>query len=97
MKNNPEKRIHITIKGSVQGVGFRYFIYQWGVNLRLRGWVRNKLNGQVEILAEGSCDKLEVLLKNARSGPPMAQIVDVNVEWLEFQNNLPPFTILHSV
>ena len=97
MENNPDKRIHIFIKGSVQGVGFRYFIYQWGVNLGLQGWVRNKSNGQVEILAEGSIEKLEVMLQNARSGPPMAQIVDVDVEWQKTQNDLPPFTILHSL
>lgn len=97
MQNNPEKRIHIFIKGSVQGVGFRYFIYQWGEKLGLRGWVRNKLNGQVEILAEGSIEKLGTMLKNARSGPPMAQIIEVDVEWQETENDLPPFTILHSV
>ena len=80
----------------MQGVGFRFFIYQIGVKLQLKGWVRNRLNGNVEILAEGPREELETLLIKAREGPPLAQIVKVDAEWKNPQNDLPPFTILQT-
>ena len=81
MENEQNERIHAFIQGTVQGVGFRFFIYQTGLNLQLYGWVRNRINGNVEILAEGSRDKLDTLLREARKGPQMAQIAKVDVEW----------------
>ena len=96
MENEQNERIHAFIQGTVQGVGFRFFIYQTGLNLQLYGWVRNRINGNVEILAEGSRDKLDTLLKETRKGPQMAQIVKVDVEWQKSRNDLPPFTILQT-
>ena len=51
--SNKRRRVHLTIKGYVQGVGFRFFTLQNGTQLRLNGWVRNMFNGNVEVLAEG--------------------------------------------
>ena len=51
---NDTKRFHATIKGIVQGVGFRFFVFQYGVNLNLNGWVRNRYNGDVEVVVEGA-------------------------------------------
>lgn len=96
MENSQIIRLRAFVQGNVQGVGFRFYIYQTGLDLGLRGWVRNRINGRVEILAEGPREKLEVLLSNARLGPQMAQIVGVDVEWHESQNDLPPFTILQT-
>jgi acylphosphatase len=96
MENSRIIRLNAFIQGAVQGVGFRFYIYQTGLDLGLRGWVRNRINGRVEILAEGSREKLEILLDKARKGPQMAQIVGVDVEWHETQNDLPPFTILQT-
>jgi len=96
MENNQNERLHAFVQGSVQGVGFRFFIYQTGLNLQLYGWVRNRINGNVEILAEGSRDKLDTLLREARKGPQMAQIDKVDVEWQKSRNDLPSFTILQT-
>jgi acylphosphatase len=96
MENEQNERMHAFIQGTVQGVGFRFFIYQTGLNLQLYGWVRNRINGNVEILAEGSREKLDTLLKETRKGPQMAQIVKVDVEWQKSRNDLPPFTILQT-
>ena len=60
---NDTKRFHAFVKGFVQGVGFRFFVFQYGVNLNLNGWVRNRINGQVEVLAEGPKDTLDKLLE----------------------------------
>ena len=96
MENEKKARLHAFVQGIVQGVGFRFFIYQTGLNLQLYGWVRNRINGNVEILAEGPREKLDALLREIRKGPQMAQIVKVDVEWYKSQNNLPPFTILQT-
>ena len=96
MENEQNERMHTFIQGTVQGVGFRFFIYQTGLNLQLYGWVRNRINGNVEILAEGSREKLDTLLRETRKGPQMAKIVKVDVEWQKSRNDLPPFTILQT-
>ncbi len=96
MENKQNERLHVFVQGSVQGVGFRFFIYQTGLNLHLYGWVRNRINGNVEILAEGPREKLNTLLRETRKGPQMAQIVKVDVEWKISRNDLPPFTILQT-
>ena len=96
MENEQNVRMHAFVQGTVQGVGFRFFIYQTGLNLKLNGWVRNRINGNVEILAEGSREKLDILLKETRRGPQMAQIDKVDVEWQKSRNDLPPFTILQT-
>ena len=96
MENEQNERMHAFVQGAVQGVGFRFFIYQTGSNLRLYGWVRNRINGNVEILAEGSREELDTLLRETRKGPQMAQIDKVDVEWQKSRNDLPPFTILQT-
>ena len=91
---NQNERINIIVEGRVQGVGFRYFIYEIGAYFKLTGWVKNKLNGNVEILAEGPQENLVALLGEARKGPPSAHVTNTNVEWSVQKNDLLPFTIL---
>jgi acylphosphatase len=58
----------------VQGVGFRYACYHEARRLGLSGWVRNKVNGDVEVWAEGDGEKLEAFLQWLRRGPPGARV-----------------------
>jgi hydrogenase maturation protein HypF len=67
-------RVRIVIRGAVQGVGFRPFIFRLAVELGLHGWVSNAAEG-VFIEAEGSPDLLEsFLLRIERDKPPRAFI-----------------------
>jgi acylphosphatase len=91
------QRLHAIISGIVQGVGFRFFVYQHGTLLNLRGWVRNCLNGDVEVLAEGSRKDLDNLLIRLKIGPEMAQVIDVDIDWQLYQGDLPVFTVLPTV
>jgi acylphosphatase len=88
-----EKRLHLTVSGRVQGVGFRYFTYITGTNLHLHGWVRNRSNGDVEILAEGPRNHLDSLIQEIKKGPDMAHVINLDLEWSNPQEDLPPFTI----
>lgn len=63
------KRIHLIIRGVVQGVGFRPFIYRLAQELYLTGWVNNSSAG-VTIEAEGAPSSLETFLKRIRNEKP---------------------------
>jgi acylphosphatase len=75
------QRLHATIEGAVQGVGFRAFVIDQARALGLTGWVRNTYNDQVEVTAEGPRPALEKLLDKLRTGPRMAFVSDVQQEW----------------
>ncbi len=89
-----KQRMHVTVKGIVQGVGFRFFVLSQVKGLDINGWVRNRMNGDVEVLAEGVRSDLEDLLQKLRSGPVSAQVVDTEVEWRNYKGDLPSFTVL---
>ena len=74
-------RLKLTIRGRVQGVGFRFFTSRIANSLGLKGNVRNLGNGCVEVVAEGSKEMLEKLLSKARAGPSSAEVESVEVEW----------------
>ena len=71
------KRISMTVKGYVQGVGFRFFTRIMAENYHIKGWVRNKNNGDVEIEAEGTFHNLEAFTNEIRKGPRFATVDDV--------------------
>ncbi|MCD6434593.1 MAG: acylphosphatase [Candidatus Diapherotrites archaeon] len=89
------KRIEAKVYGIVQGVGFRYFVQRIANNLNLKGFVRNLADGSVEVVAEGSKEKLEELLKEIRVGPPLSRVDSVEVEWKEPLNEFSKFEIRH--
>ena len=82
MTLNELTRLHATVSGHVQGVYFRAYVQDQAEMLDLRGWVRNRWSGTVEVTAEGSKANLEALLVALRQGPPQATVDDVCYEWL---------------
>lgn len=62
------------ITGRVQGVGYRTFARSQGRSLALKGWVRNRTDGSVELHAEGPADRLDALEARLRRGPPAAEV-----------------------
>jgi len=61
--------IRLIVTGMVQGVGFRWFVRQQARRLDLTGWVRNRPEGTVEILAEGPEEGLADLTEAVKRGP----------------------------
>jgi acylphosphatase len=83
------------VRGRVQGVGFRDFVWRRARFLGLVGYVRNLPDGRsVEVVAEGQRDDLEQLLEFLRSGPPAARVEQVDVEWGEASDRFQRFVIL---
>ena len=65
------------VRGRVQGVGFRWFVEREAHILGISGWVRNSLDGSVEVLAQGTRDQLLGLRSRLRQGPRAARVDDV--------------------
>jgi acylphosphatase len=88
-------RVHLRIKGRVQGVGFRYAVLDEARRLGLAGWVRNTREGDVELEAEGEDDRLHRLVTWCHSGPRGAQVTDVELAWLPCTGEFDRFQIRH--
>lgn len=88
-------RLHVRIRGAVQGVGFRPFVYRLARELGVRGWVLNASRG-VEIEAEGPAATLErFLLRLGTERPPLAIVQSLEHAFLD-PVGLPEFHIRHS-
>jgi len=88
-----QARLHLRIYGRVQGVFFRYETQSVAKRLGLVGWVRNRLDGSVEVVAEGEKEKLEELLKWCHQGPPLARVDSVQINWEEPTGEFKDFRI----
>jgi acylphosphatase len=86
-------RLHLIISGRVQGVGFRFSAYDEAKDLALAGWVRNIPGGEVEIVAEGSKENLQMLAAWAHLGPPSAHVTEVREDWLATTGEFTEFRI----
>jgi len=75
------EKLHVLIRGRVQGVGFRYHTQAKALELCLSGWVRNLSDGAVEAEFEGSRSALEAMEAWCRIGPRLAFVESVETEW----------------
>ncbi len=71
----------ITVKGIVQGVGYRWFADRIARKYELKGFVENLPEGSVYLEVEGEKGLIEELVKELRIGPRSAVVGDVIVEW----------------
>ncbi len=69
--------LRLVVLGRVQGVGFRWWTVDTAERLGLRGWVRNRRDGSVEIHAIGQQDRVEALALACESGPRAARVTAV--------------------
>jgi len=81
------------IHGFVQGVGYRWFVQREAERLQLDGWVANRLDGAVEVVAEGPEDGLDGLLVALWEGPVGASVSNVEVHHEPARGNLSGFAI----
>ena len=86
---------HISVKGVVQGVGFRPFVYGLATRLDLHGWVCNT-SGGVEILVDGQSSSLEEFIQSlSLEKPPLAKIDSIQVDEAPYDSS-PNFEIHES-
>lgn len=87
------KRIEATVRGRVQGVSFRYYTNNQAKRLRLTGWVINRPDGSVRVVAEGPERDLAALAAWLEGGPPAARVDFVDLIWLDATGEFSNFTI----
>ncbi|AIY41730.1 Acylphosphate phosphohydrolase [Collimonas arenae] len=69
----------LRVHGLVQGVGFRFSAMHEARQLGVNGWVRNRLDGSVEIQVEGGADAVNAMMRWAAHGPASARVVRLEV------------------
>ena len=71
------ERLEATVRGSVQGVGFRWFVQRNAQRLALTGWTANETDGSVRVVAEGASAALDELVAALHRGPSGARVTGV--------------------
>jgi hydrogenase maturation protein HypF len=81
MLNSVKQRLYLAIQGTIQGVGFRPFVYRLAKDIGLVGWVNNSTAG-VFIEVEGTKQQLETFLWRLKTeNPPRSQIQNIEINW----------------
>jgi acylphosphatase len=88
-----QARIRLIVKGRVQGVYFRASTVQRARQLALTGWVMNRYDGSVEMVAEGRPDSIEELIVWCGQGPPGARVNEVDLQRQDFRGEFCEFGI----
>ena len=88
------KQLCLVVKGRVQGVYFRASTQREARRLGLSGWVKNRPDGSVEILAEGEETPIRELYGWAQRGPSAARVDRVETRWRSFTGEYPDFRIV---
>ena len=87
------QRLHAQVMGRVQGVNFRFYTRVTARELGVAGWVRNRSDGTVEVIAEGTRQQLEKLLLFLNTGPVSAIVSHVQTDWLPATGEFADFQI----
>jgi acylphosphatase len=87
-------RLRMVIEGRVQGVWFRDSTRRMAKEFGVCGWVRNRHDGAVEVLAEGDRHAVEKLIEWCHKGPPQAIVRHVDVVHEEWQGEYNSFDIV---
>jgi acylphosphatase len=75
-----DRCVRLSIRGQVQGVGYRFTMASRARELGLTGWVRNRRDDSVEAIVAGPAHAVDALVAWSHRGPPAAQVVAVTVE-----------------
>ena len=87
------KRFRASVRGRVQGVGFRYATLTRARELGVVGYVRNAWDGTVEVVAEGPADALQRLVSWLHTGPRAAHVSEVQLHWQTLRHEFATFEV----
>lgn len=89
------KRVHCIISGDVVGVGYRAWVLRQAKALGLVGWVKNRDDKTVELMAEGNPSDLKELLSRCRRGPDVAWVEHIKMKWLPVSGEFFDFAVVY--
>ena len=81
------------IEGRVQGVGFRYFTYNNALLLGIKGYVKNRVDGKVEVLAIAEDNLIRSFLKVLKNGPSLSNVSNIIIAEIDECSNYNDFKI----
>ena len=87
---------HLLIFGKVQDVGFRHWLYVIAINRNIRGWVKNKITGEVEALLIGNDEDVNEVIKQCEKGPHSSNVTQVKIQDYKQEYSKKSFDILSS-
>jgi acylphosphatase len=88
------KRVQLLVRGRVQGTFFRAATQREARRLGVVGWVQNRNDGSVEIVAEGEEDAIKEIMLWAQHGPTAARVENVDVRWRGYTGEFAEFRIV---
>ncbi|HEV8646066.1 MAG TPA: acylphosphatase [Burkholderiales bacterium] len=81
----------LRIRGQVQGVNLREAMRQRADQLKITGWVQNRLDGSVEAIVQGEAFAIDAIVEWAHQGPPGARVDSLDVETADDEGNYDSF------
>ena len=86
----------VIIFGKVQGVGFRYWLYEKAIKKNMRGFVKNRISGEVEALLIGNDKDVNEVIKQCKKGPHSSNVTQVKIQDYKQEYSKKSFDILNS-
>ena len=97
MDDNSIIRVHIRVKGRVQGVGFRAYVEHHANQIDdITGWVKNVGWDTVEVVAEGERVKIEKFIEFIKKGPSMSRVDESQIEYEDVTGEFKEFGVKRS-
>ena len=90
-------RVHIWVKGRVQGVGFRAHVEYNALEIGVLGWVRNIGWDTVETAAEGTREQIDQFIEMVKTGPRASRVDEARVEYEPTTGHLSGFSVKHNM
>ena len=86
-------RLWARVSGRVQGVSYRYYTLRQAQDLGLVGWVMNRPDGSVELVAEGTRSQLTDLIAWCQRGPSLARVESLKERYEDATGEFESFDI----
>jgi acylphosphatase len=96
MSEEEQSGLLAIVKGRVQGVGFRAFVHRQATALELTGFVRNRWDNTVEVLAEGYLAQLEKMQAALERGPTGSNVTAVETTWIPATGKFTDFEVKYT-
>lgn len=77
------KTLKVYVSGSVQGVGYRYFVKGYADSLKISGYARNLGDGRVEVLMQGDDTAIEALINHIKQGSRYSSVTSIDCQQIE--------------
>jgi acylphosphatase len=88
-------RARVIVEGRVQGVFFRHHTQEMAFRLGVKGWVKNRRDGNVEAIFEGDKDRVDQIIQWCHRGPSGARVTTVYVTSEIFTGEFEDFSVIY--